>query len=146
MPYLKAEDFNKLLAQSSESLLNLNMSFNNGKDINNQLMVRVGMCIHLQSLILTGCENISDEGINNLIYGDKVKGKHPEGFNDLETFKIGGLINISDNVYQFCKRCPALTFLEANNLERLTDHFIDQIKTHPTLKSIMINFTPNISE
>jgi hypothetical protein len=43
-------------------------------------MVKIGMCLKLENLILTGCEQISDEGINNLIYGDKSKGKTPEGF------------------------------------------------------------------
>jgi hypothetical protein len=66
------------------------------------------MCVKLRTLILTGCENISDEGINNLTYGDKTKGKQPEGYSNLITFKIGGLVNVSDNLYQFCKRCPKL--------------------------------------
>lgn len=40
-------------------------------------MIKVGMCLNLQTLIITGCEHITDEGMNNLIYGDKLKGKTP---------------------------------------------------------------------
>ena len=35
------------------------------------------MCLNIKEIILTGCENITDEGMNNLIYGDKLKGKNP---------------------------------------------------------------------
>lgn len=122
------------------------MSFNPGKDINNALMIKVGMCLNLQSIILTGCDHISDEGMNNLIYGDKLKGKTPEGFEHLHTLKIGGLVSISDQLYQLIKRCPSLAFLECNNLERLSDHFLDQLKSLGHLKTVLINFTPNISE
>lgn len=71
-------------------------------------MIKVGMCLNLRELVLTGCENISDEGVNNLIYGDKLKGKNPEAFEYLHTLKIGGLINISDQIYQLLKRCTSL--------------------------------------
>lgn len=81
-----------------------------------------------------------------MIYGDKAKGKGFEGFAYLHTLKLGGLRNVSDQVYQLCKRCPVLVFLEVNNLERLTDHFVDQIKSHPSLRTLMVNFTPNISD
>jgi hypothetical protein len=121
------------------------MSFNPNKDINNTLMIKVGMCFNLQSIILTGCEYISDEGMNNLIYGDKLKGKTPEGFEHLHTLKIGGLVSISDQLYQLIKRCPSLAFLECNNLERLSDHFLEQLKSLGHLKTVLINFTPNIS-
>jgi F-box/leucine-rich repeat protein 2/20 len=53
---------------------------------------------------------------------------------------------VSDNLYQLIKRCPSLSFLECNNLEKLSDHFLDQAKTLPHLKTILINFTPNISD
>ena len=131
---------------STEKLTYLNMSFNPSKDVNNALMIRVGMCIHLKTIILTGCEHITDEGMNNLIYGDKLKGKTPEGFEHLHTLKIGGLMNISDQLYQLLKRCPALSLLECNNLERLSDHFLDQVKTLTYIKTILMNFTPNISD
>lgn len=84
--------------------------------------------------------------MNNLIYGDKIKGKPIEGFEFLQTLKIGGLVNISDQLYQLLKRCPALNFVECNNLERLSDHFLDQVKTLTSIKTLVINFTPNISE
>ncbi len=109
-------------------------------------MIKIGMCLHLKTLALTGCESVSDEGMNNLIYGDKIKGKPFEGFEFLQTLKIGGLVNISDQLYQLLKRCPALNFVECNNLERLSDHFLDQVKTLSQIKTLVINFTPNISE
>lgn len=74
-------------------------------------MIKIGMCLNLRTLILTGCEHITDEGMNNLIYGDKLKSKTPEGFEFLHTLKIGGLMSISDQLYQLLKRCPSLTFL-----------------------------------
>jgi F-box/leucine-rich repeat protein 2/20 len=55
-------------------------------------------------------------------------------------------MNISDQLYQLLKRCPALTLLECNNLERLSDHFLDQVKTLTYIKTILMNFTPNISD
>ena len=39
-----------------------------------------------------------------------------------------------------------LSFIEANNLERLTDNFLDQIKNYPGQKTVLINFTPNITD
>lgn len=104
------------------------------------------MCLNLQTLILTGCEALSDDAMNNLIYGDKVKGKPIEGFENLHTMKLGGLQNISNQLYQLLKRCPALAFVECNNMERLTDNFMDQIKNLSHIKTIHINFTPNISD
>jgi hypothetical protein len=80
LPNLKGDDFSKLITQSAEKLQSLNISFNSSKEINNLMMAKVGMCLSLETLILTGCEHISDEGVNNLIYGDKLKGKNPEGF------------------------------------------------------------------
>lgn len=76
LPNLKGEDFARLITNSTEKLVSLDLSFNSSKEINNALMIKVGMCINLKTLILTGCEHISDEGMNNLIYGDKVKGKN----------------------------------------------------------------------
>jgi hypothetical protein len=84
--------------------------------------------------------------MNNLIYGDKLKSKAPEGFEFLHTLKIGGLVSISDQLYQLLKRCPSLTLLECNNLERLSDHFLDQVKSLSHIKTLLMNFTPNISE
>lgn len=75
LPNVKGEDFSRLIVNSTERLISLNLSFNASKEVNNALMIKVGMCIHLRTIILTGCENITDEGMNNLIYGDKIKGK-----------------------------------------------------------------------
>ena len=80
MPNLKNEDISRLICPSSDKLVHLNLSFNPTKDVNNALMIKVGMCPNIETLILTGCESISDEGMNNLIYGDKSKGKPYEGF------------------------------------------------------------------
>lgn len=74
-------------------------------------MVKIGMCINIETLILTGCETVSDDGMNNLIYGDKMKGKTNEGFMKLNCLKVGGLKNVSDNLYQLLKRCPMLAFV-----------------------------------
>ena len=104
------------------------------------------MCAKIETIVLTGCQKISDEGINNLIYGEKGKGKQPEGFANLKTLKVGGLINVSDQLHQIVKRCPLLSFIEANNLERLTDNFLDQLKNYPGQKTVLINFTPNITD
>ena len=81
-----------------------------------------------------------------MIYGEKGKGKQPEGFASLKTLKVGGLINVSDQLHQIVKRCPLLSFIEANNLERLTDNFLDQLKNYPGPKTVLINFTPNITD
>lgn len=146
LPQAKQEDFAMLISNSAEKLTHLNLSFNATKEVSNPLMVKVGMCLQLRELVLTGCECLSDEGMNNLIYGDKLKGKTPEGLEHLSTLKIGGVFNLSDNVYQLLKRCPALSFIECNNLERLTDHFLDQLKSLSWIKTVLLNFTPNISD
>jgi hypothetical protein len=66
----------------------------------------------------------------------------------LKVLKVGGLTNVSDQLFQLVKKCPNVEFLEANNLERLSDHFLEQIKglNPPQLKTILINFTPNITD
>ena len=81
-----------------------------------------------------------------MIYGEKGKGKQPEGFPNLKTLKVGGLVNVSDQLHQIVKRCPLLSFIEANHLERLTDNFLDQIKNYPGQKTVFINLTPNITD
>lgn len=77
LPNLKGEDLSRLVSNSIEKLTYLDISFNASKEVNNSLMVKVGMCLNMETLVLTGCESISDEGMNNLIYGDKLKGKTP---------------------------------------------------------------------
>lgn len=74
-------------------------------------MAKLGMCTKLEKVILTGCEKVSDEGINNLMNGEKGKGKQPEGFTNLTTLKLGGLPNISDQLHNIFKKCPMLNFL-----------------------------------
>lgn len=64
----------------------------------------------------------------------------------MHTLKLGGLFNISDQLHNIFKKCPSITFLEANNLERLSDNFVDQMKNYPVPKTILLNFTPNISD
>lgn len=123
----------------------LDISFNPVPDINNALMMKVGNCSLLETLILTGCSAISDEAISNLINGEKAKGK-AEGFANLKILKMGGLINLSDSVNNLVKRCAMLELFEANNLEKLTDVFLEHVKTHPTLSRLLINFTPNITD
>lgn len=65
---------------------------------------------------------------------------------NLKRLKIGGLVNISDHLHHVFKKCPMLEFLEANNLERLSDVFLDHLKNYPGNKTLLINFTPNISD
>lgn len=89
---------------------------------------------------------MNDEGINNLMNGEKGKMKENEGFVNLRVLKLGGLMNISDKLHTVFKKCPNLGFLEANNLERLGDNFLEQLKTLPGKKTILINFTPNITD
>lgn len=60
LPSLKGEDFSRLISNSLEKLTSLNISFNPSKEVNNAMMVKVGMCLNLKTLILTGCENITD--------------------------------------------------------------------------------------
>lgn len=75
-----------------------------------------------------------------------MKPKQPEGFSNLQVLKLGGCFNISDQLHTIFKKCPAITFLEANNLERLTDSFLDHLKNTPSPKTILLNFTPNITD
>lgn len=75
-----------------------------------------------------------------------MKPKQPDGFANLKTLKVGGLANISDQLHNIFKKCPMLSFLEANNLERLTDSFLEHLKNYPGAKTVLINFTPNISD
>jgi F-box/leucine-rich repeat protein 2/20 len=60
--------------------------------------------------------------------------------------KLGGLVNISDQLHNIFKKCPLLEVLEANNLERLSDNFLDHLKNYPGQKTIHLNFTPNITD
>ena len=108
-------------------------------------MLKVGNCAQLEALILTGCSTISDEAISNLINGEKAKGKS-EGFSNLKILKVGGLVNLSDSVNNLVKRCLVLELFEANNLEKLTDAFLDHIKLHPTLNPLLINSTQDTNK
>lgn len=64
----------------------------------------------------------------------------------MKVLKLGGLASLSDYTHNIVKKCPTLELFEGNNLERLSDVFMDNIKNHPTLSRLLINFTPNISE
>ena len=48
--------------------------------------------------------------------GEKGKNKEVDGLPSLKTLKLGGLMNVSDNLHNVFKKCPLLSFLEANNL------------------------------
>ena len=50
----------KIFTKSIPKLKSVNISFNNNKELNNLLMAKLGMCTKLETLILTGCETISD--------------------------------------------------------------------------------------
>ena len=135
-----------MIEAATQKLTYLDISFNPSKEINNQLMTKIGMCLSLQTLILTGCEYLGDEGMNNIFKGDIVKGKPVEGLQHLKVLKVGGLVNVGDKIYQLLKRCPSLHFVELNNLQSLTQHFLDQIKSLTYLRTVHINFTPNITD
>jgi hypothetical protein len=47
LPNLKNEDFIRLIAPSSEKLVKLDLSFNPTKEVNNALMIKIGMCPNL---------------------------------------------------------------------------------------------------
>lgn len=64
----------------------------------------------------------------------------------MRVLKLGGLTLVSDQLHQIFKKCPVIEFLEANNLERLSDSFLDHMKNYPGQRTILINFTPNISD
>jgi hypothetical protein len=84
------------------------LSFNNPAEINNALMGKLGMCLKLEEIILTGCEKVSDEGLNNLMIGEKGKNKQPEGLPNLKILKIGGLNHVSDQLHHLFKKCPLI--------------------------------------
>lgn len=64
-------------------------------------MQKLSLCTKLEILILTGCENISDEGIMNLV-------KTTEVYPHMKILKVGGLTNVSDQLFQLVKKCPNL--------------------------------------
>ena len=55
LPNLKNDDFKRLIEPSTEKITSLDISFNGTKEVNNALMIKIGMCPNLQTLILTGC-------------------------------------------------------------------------------------------
>ena len=134
-----------MITTSEQTLVHLDISFNR-EEVNNSLMAKVGNCCRLEELILIDCRNLTDESVNLLIFGEKGKGKSPEGFKFLRVLKLSGLSELSDTLHNLLKRCPALESLDVNNLERLTDPFLDHLKNHPKLERVILNFTPNISE
>jgi len=67
-------------------------------------MLKLSQCSKLENLVLTGCENITDEGITNMA-------KSSEGYPNLKSLKVGGLINVSDQLFQLIKKCPNIEFL-----------------------------------
>lgn len=64
----------------------------------------------------------------------------------MKILKLSGVTEISDTIHNLLKRCPNLEALDVNNLEKLTDNFLDHVKNHPKLERVILNFTPNISE
>jgi len=55
LPNLKGEVLAKLFLKSASKLKSINLSFNNSKEIGNLLMQKLGMCLKLETIILTGC-------------------------------------------------------------------------------------------
>lgn len=47
LPNLKNDDFSRLISHSAEKLTSLNISFNPSKEVNNALMIKIGMCMNL---------------------------------------------------------------------------------------------------
>ena len=47
LPNIKNDDFKKIVEISTEKLTHLDLSFNPSKEINNQLMIKIGMCLSL---------------------------------------------------------------------------------------------------
>jgi hypothetical protein len=66
------------------------------------------MCLKLEEIVLTGCDKVTDEGINNLMVGEKGKNKQPDGLASLKILKLGGLIHVSDQLHNIFKKCPCL--------------------------------------
>ena len=69
MTNLKNDDFARVIESSVNKLEYLDLSFNTVSEINNALMAKISVCTKLETLILTGCEKVSDEGINILMSG-----------------------------------------------------------------------------
>jgi len=55
LPHIKNDDYRRLIEPSAEKLTHLDLSFNPTKEVNSALMVKVGMCLNLRTLVLTGC-------------------------------------------------------------------------------------------
>jgi len=108
LTHLKADDFGKIIHSSANKLVYIDLSFNTVAEINNGLMAKLGMCTKLEEIILTGCEKVSDEGINNLMIGEKGKNKQPEGLPNLRVLKLGGLSMVSDQLHHIFKKCPVI--------------------------------------
>jgi F-box/leucine-rich repeat protein 2/20 len=147
-PNVRAEGVLRILDKSFESLEVVDLSFNDREGFNNTLMPKIGSCPHLRLLILTGLPAISDEGINQLINGERKEGKFTklEGFKALEEVRVGGLPNLSDNLSHLFKVAPNIRSLEVNGLERLTDNFLEHAKGLPRLEIVLLNFTGGISD
>lgn len=60
LPEIKGEVLNRIFESSYPTLVYLDLSFNPVPDINNALMLKVGNCSLLETLILTGCSAVSD--------------------------------------------------------------------------------------
>jgi hypothetical protein len=60
LPEVKGEVVQRVLEASYETMLYLDLSFNGREDFNNALMLKVGNCGGLETLVLTGCSAITD--------------------------------------------------------------------------------------
>ena len=149
MEQLSFEILGKIVLNSMKTLKQLDISFNNGKDLNDAFMLKLGSCKELQSLFLTGCSRISDHWMNQLMNGDPTHNHNQiEGMPKLEVLKLGGLQNIGNNgLNHVANLAVNVQFLELNNLEKLTEMVIENIlKNMQNLKIIHLNFTPNVDE
>lgn len=108
LTHLKADDFGKIIHSSANKLVYIDLSFNTVAEINNGLMAKLGMCTKLEEIILTGCEKVSDEGINNLMIGEKGKKQTTRRITQFKSSQARRTINGLRSAASYFQKCPVI--------------------------------------
>jgi len=135
--------FASILSTCSGTLKLLHMGLNDQFEVNGGVCKSIAKCFELEILDLTGCKNISDDGINNLCTGSIPGEEKPiiVGLKNLRILKLNHLDLINDSgLIRLLKTSDQVTHLEVSTCISLTEYFFSQIKqVAPSLQFIDMN-------
>lgn len=138
-----------LINSCQQTLLDFEVANNDQPDVNNTFMAKLAMCWNLESLDITGCVNVDDQGFAALSKGEAQLrvGVSPivPGLIKMNTCKVGHTKMTDYGLQCLIKTCPALIHLELNRNE-ITDNGVKLFaKEMPMLKFLDLTSVSGIT-